>query len=86
MLVVFRIGTVLPEAPSSVGVFQFFAVLGLQLFGVEEGVAAGFATLLFLVMTVPLWIGGAVACALVGIRIKDLQHHATVGFSPVAKT
>ncbi|MFB3778441.1 MAG: lysylphosphatidylglycerol synthase transmembrane domain-containing protein [Bryobacteraceae bacterium] len=81
VLVVLRIGTTLPEAPSNVGVFQFFAVLGLQLFGVDKGVAAGFATLLFLVMTVPLWIGGAVACALAGLRIRDLQHHARAGFS-----
>jgi glycosyltransferase 2 family protein len=86
VLVILRIGTVLPEAPSNVGVFQFFAVLGLQLFGLDKGVAAGFATLLFLVMTVPLWVGGAVACTLAGLRIRDLQHHARTGFSPSVKT
>ncbi|HSW48600.1 MAG TPA: lysylphosphatidylglycerol synthase transmembrane domain-containing protein, partial [Bryobacteraceae bacterium] len=42
VLVILRIGTVLPEAPSNVGVFQFFAVLGLQLFGMDKGDAAGF--------------------------------------------
>jgi uncharacterized protein (TIRG00374 family) len=82
VLVIMRIGTVLPQAPSNVGGFQFFSVVALQLFGIEKGVAAGFATILFLVMNVPLWLGGAVACALTGIGIHDLQHHARAGFAP----
>ena len=81
VLVILRIGTVVPQAPGNVGGFQFFTVVALQLFQVDKGVAAGFATLLFLVVTVPLLVGGAVAVALTGIRIKDLQHHARRGFS-----
>ncbi len=83
VLVILRIGTILPQAPSNVGGFQLFTVVALRLFGVDKGVAAGFATLLFLVTTVPLWVGGAVACALAGLRIQDLQHHAQAGFAPV---
>jgi len=83
LLMITRIGTVLPQAPSNVGGFQFFAVVALRLFGVDKGPAAGFATILFLVTTVPLWVGGAVACALAGFRIKDLQHHAKAGFAAV---
>ena len=41
-----------------------------NLFEVDKGVAAGFATLLFLVMTVPLLVGGAVATTLTGLRIR----------------
>ena len=81
VLVILRIGTVLPQAPSNVGGFQFFTVVALRLFDVDKGGAAGFATMLFLVTTVPLWLGGAVACALAGFRIQDLQHHARAGFS-----
>jgi uncharacterized protein (TIRG00374 family) len=80
VLLVLRIGTTLPQAPGNVGGFQFFVVLALQLFDVDKGEAAGFATLLFLVVTVPLLVGGAIASALTGIRIRDLQHHARGGF------
>ncbi len=82
VLMIQRMGTVLPQAPSNVGGFQFFTVVGLQLFQVEKGAAAGFATLLFLVVTVPLVAGGAVAVAMTGIRIRELQHHARQGFRP----
>ena len=86
VLVILRIGTTVPQAPGNVGGFQFFTVLALQLFDVDKGVAAGFATLLFLVVTVPLLVGGAIASALTGIRIRDLQHHARRGFAPATKT
>ncbi|MCC7174808.1 MAG: flippase-like domain-containing protein [Bryobacterales bacterium] len=81
VLMVLRIGTVLPQAPGNVGGFQFFTVVALHLFHVDKGVAAGFATLLFLVVTVPLLVGGAVAVALTGLRIRDLQHHARAGLT-----
>jgi uncharacterized membrane protein YbhN (UPF0104 family) len=84
VLVILRIGTVLPQAPSNLGGFQFFTVVALRLFDVDKSAAAGFATILFLVTTVPLWFGGAVACALAGFRIRDLQHHARAGFAPAA--
>ncbi len=86
MLVILRIGTTLPQAPGNVGGFQFFTVLALQLFHVDKGIAAGFATLLFLVVTVPLLVGGGIATALTGIRIRDLQHHARGGFPRDVKT
>ncbi len=86
VLVILRVGTILPEAPSNVGVFHVFAVLGLRLFGVEKGVAAGFATLLFLVMTVPLWVAGALACALAGLRVSDLQHHVRGGAATASES
>jgi uncharacterized membrane protein YbhN (UPF0104 family) len=81
VLVIMRVGTILPQAPSNVGGFQFFTVVALLLFGVDKDVAASFATVLFLVTTVPLWVGGAIACALAGLRIRDLQHHARAGFA-----
>jgi hypothetical protein len=80
VLLILRIGTTLPQAPGNVGGFQFFVVLALQLFDVEKGDAASFATLLFLVVTVPLLVGGAIASALTGIRIRDLQRHARGDF------
>jgi uncharacterized protein (TIRG00374 family) len=76
VLVILRLGTIIPQAPSNIGGFQFFAVVALRLFGVEKDAATGFATIMFFVVTVPLWVGGAIAAALAGVRIKELQGHA----------
>jgi len=37
---------------------QALAVAGVRLFGYDRAEATGFATLLFVVVTAPLWIGG----------------------------
>lgn len=76
VLVILRLGTIIPQAPSNIGGFQFFAVVALRLFGVEKDAATGFATIMFFVVTVPLWLGGAIAAAMAGVRIKELQGHA----------
>ncbi len=76
VLVILRLGTIIPQAPSNIGGFQFFAVVGLRLFGMDKDAATGFATIMFFVVTVPLWLGGAIAAAMTGIRIKELQSHA----------
>jgi hypothetical protein len=76
VLVILRLGTILPQAPGNIGAFQFFTVVGLALFGVEKATATGFATLMFVVVTAPLWLGGLVAVAITGMRIRDLQSEA----------
>jgi hypothetical protein len=75
-LVILRLGTLLPQAPGNVGSFQFFAVVALQLFGVEKSEATGFATLLFFVVTVPLWLAGFVATLASGIGFGDIRRRA----------
>lgn len=76
VLVILRLGTVVPQAPSNIGGFQFFTVVALRLFGVDKDAATGFATVMFFVVTVPLWLGGAIAAAMAGIGIRDMQGHA----------
>lgn len=75
-LVILRLGTILPQAPGNVGSFQFFIVVAMQLFGVAKSTATGFATMLFVVITVPLWLGGLLAVLLAGAKIKHLQRVA----------
>jgi glycosyltransferase 2 family protein len=75
-LVILRLGTLLPQAPGNVGSFQFFAVVALRLFGVEKSEATGFATLLFFVVTVPLWVAGFVATLASGIGFGDIRRRA----------
>jgi hypothetical protein len=50
--------------------------LGLMMFGIDKPTATGFATLLFFVVTVPLWIAGFIALAATGMNLKELHHHA----------
>jgi hypothetical protein len=77
VLVVLRIGTILPQAPGNVGGFQFFTVVALRLFDVDKSAATSFATILFAAVTVPLWLGGAIAAASAGVRLKELQQQAS---------
>ncbi len=66
-------GTAIPNAPSNVGTYQFFTVLGLSLFGVEKTTAAGFSVAVFVILTVPLWVLGIAAIAGTGMRLKDIR-------------
>ncbi len=76
VLVVLRVGSIPPQAPSNVGSFQFFTVLALRLLHVDRSQAVAFATLLFVLVTVPLWLGGFVALLATGFRIRELHEHA----------
>jgi len=75
-LVILRLGTLLPQAPGNVGSFQFFAVVALRLCGVDKPEATGFATLLFFVVTVPLWLVGFLATLASGIGFGDIRRRA----------
>lgn len=76
ILVILRLGSVPPQAPGNVGSFQFFTILGLQLFGVSRPDATGFATLLFIVVTVPLWLVGFLALIATGMRLDEIHRDA----------
>ncbi len=76
VLVVLRLGSIPPQAPSNVGAFQFFTVLGVELFGIARSEATGFATLLFVVVTVPLWLGGFIALLATKMRLTDIHQNA----------
>lgn len=84
VLVILRLGTIIPQAPSNVGGFQLFTVAALRLFDVDKAVAAEFATIMFFAVTIPLWICGAIAAALAGTHIRDLQRHAQASLQPAA--
>jgi uncharacterized protein (TIRG00374 family) len=78
VLVVLRLGTIIPQAPGNVGSFQFFVVLALGLFDVDRDSAVGFATLLFLVVTVPLWLAGFIALVATRMRLEDIHRDARI--------
>ena len=76
VVIVVMTATIIPSAPGNAGLLQAACVLALSVFGVNKTRATGFAALLFLVLTLPLLIGGAAVVAFTGIRIRDLRRGA----------
>jgi uncharacterized membrane protein YbhN (UPF0104 family) len=67
-------GTSLPNAPANVGAYQFFCVLGLQLFGVDKTLATGFSIVVFILLTLPLIFLGFLAMARSGLSLRSLRE------------
>lgn len=76
VLVVKAIGTLIPNAPANVGVYQAAVMYGLSLLLVEHADAQIFAEIAFWMLTLPSAIGGAIAIAFAGFDLGDLQRHA----------
>lgn len=68
-----HLGTAVPNAPANVGTYQFFTVVGLTLFGVDKTVAAGFSIVVFLLLTIPLWVLGFWALAASGSTLTAIR-------------
>lgn len=70
-----QLGTMLPNTPSNIGTYQFFCTLGLTLVGIEKNAAVAASMLVFLILTVPLWILGCIAtsqCRLSGAQLNQI--------------
>lgn len=81
VVTVVRLGTVVPNAPGNVGLYQAATVLALTLLEVEKNDAKTFSFIMFFALTMPLLIGGAVAVALSGLNLKEIRHRARMGAS-----
>jgi uncharacterized protein (TIRG00374 family) len=66
-------GTAIPNTPSNIGSYQLFTVLGLSLFGIDKTTSAGFSIAVFIILTLPLWLLGAVSILLSGISFSDIK-------------
>ena len=73
VLLIVHIGTAIPNAPSNVGTYQFFTVVGLQLFGVDKTLATGFSVVVFIVLTIPLWVLGLLAVSRSGMTLSFIR-------------
>ncbi len=77
VLVVLRLGTVVPGPPGNVGVFHFFCYLALhKVLGVDAQTAKLVSGMMFFAVTVPLLAAGAVALAFTGSEIKEIYRRA----------
>lgn len=74
VFLIVHLGTALPNAPANVGTYQFFCVVGLSFFGVDKTVATGFSVVVFILLTIPLWVLGAIAFARSGMTLANIRQ------------
>lgn len=77
VLLIVHIGTAIPNAPSNVGTYQFFTVVGLALFRIDKTLATGFSVVVFIVLTVPLWVLGLFAISRSGMTLATIRGKLT---------
>jgi hypothetical protein len=70
---VVHVGTIIPNAPANIGLFQFFSILGLMIFHVEKTLAVGFSVVVFFLLGVPLWLVGFFALSRSGVTIDSAR-------------
>ena len=77
LMVILRMGAVLPQAPGNLGLFQFLARECLEkIFNVVPDEAARFSLVLWGLITLPLLAGGVIAMAVTGSKLGELQEAA----------
>ncbi len=81
VLFILHLGTAIPNAPANIGSYQVSCVAGLVLFGVDKTTAAEFSLVMFVILTVPLLVIGAVAVFFSGLSLGDIRRHARHGRS-----
>ena len=74
IVLVFRIGTLVPNAPGNIGMLQFFTYLGVKLAGGEGGTAFGEVNFVFI--TLSRLLQGGVAILLTGVNLSEVHRHA----------
>jgi len=82
VLIIIRLGTVIPNAPGNAGVYQVLCVVSLGLFGIDKTTAVGFSWTMFGVLTLPLLVGGFVAVLLTGLNLKEIRLRARASIRP----
>jgi hypothetical protein len=76
LMILLRLGSVVPQAPGNVGLFQVLSTLGLTLFGVPRAMARRFTLILWAVVTLPLLIVGFIALIASGTKMGDIHREA----------
>jgi glycosyltransferase 2 family protein len=74
VMLIVHLGTAIPNAPSNVGAYQFFCVVGLAIFGIDKTTATGFSVVVFIILTVPLWLLGFWAISRSGMTLKQIRN------------
>jgi uncharacterized membrane protein YbhN (UPF0104 family) len=87
LMVILRLGSVVPQAPGNLGLYQFLAAESLiKIFNVVPDQAHRFAQVLWGIVTLPLLIGGVVALSVTGARIGELRRAAHAETKELSKS
>jgi hypothetical protein len=85
-LLIVRTGTAIPNAPANVGSYQFFTVVGLTWLGVAKSQAMIFSVVVFVLLTLPLWLLGFLALRSAGYSLTQIRQEmrsiSTLHFRP----
>jgi uncharacterized protein (TIRG00374 family) len=73
VFLIVHLGTAIPNAPANIGTYQFFCVIGLTRFGIEKTLATGFSVVVFVLLTIPLWIIGFFALSRSGTTLYAIR-------------
>lgn len=77
LMMLIRIAAAVPQAPATLGLFQFLAREFLELgFQIPSDQAARFSLVLWAVVKIPLLVSGAIAVAITGTKLSELTHAA----------
>jgi glycosyltransferase 2 family protein len=68
------LGICVPSTPAGTGMFQLFVVAALAVFGIDKSIAAGFALIAFVSITVPLAFAGFFALAQSGLSLSAIKR------------
>ena len=82
VLTLYRLGTVIPNAPGNVGLGNLACFMALRHFEMGTADAKSFSILYLTAQTLPLLIGGAIATALTGLSLGELREKARQGTEP----
>jgi uncharacterized protein (TIRG00374 family) len=74
IVIVFRIFTLVPNAPGNIGALQFATYMGVKLAGGEEGTAFGEVNFVF--VTLARLLQGGIAILLTGVNLSEVHRHA----------
>jgi len=87
LMVVLRLGTVVPQAPGNLGLFQVLVRETLEkVFNVVPAEAARFSLVLWGIVTLPLLIGGAISLVVAEAKLGELRAAAEAEASQITKS
>jgi uncharacterized protein (TIRG00374 family) len=76
LMVLLRFGSVVPQAPGNIGLFQVISTLALTMFGYQDALARRFALILWSVVTLPLLFVGFVFLVATGAKMGEIHREA----------
>jgi hypothetical protein len=87
LMVVLRLGTVVPQAPGNLGLFQVLVVEVMEkVFNYAHADAARFSLVLWGIVTLPLLIGGAISLAVTEGTLSELHSAAKTETSQITSS